>query len=483
MIQYFQLTPEILLEYVYADEPKLNEDGIKGNEKDICKSTSTMMLKSNAFGTKYMCFADENEGLDSISNLVLPLNNSETQFVVVKNKYQNFFDKFNASNIYSTKNGSVYMYEDTKYDSFIKGTQNSCDVKYDKCILHFTSRNYFGSYDSLIFQTYVYLKNKSKMYLSSFIFRRTSNLEFKAEHMLYREKLYTAQAEFDIPSVYAIFGNDNVDFNNAIEAQGVDLLENTPVGVNVYGVLSTIKGDDNYEKLKTTKIKSISIPYIYNRLDEIQIDIHESADGDYYEISPKMSLEYSSSDTSFVNYIESLGDNILAYMIMHELQLKEVWVDGDGTLHSQVTHKEYHIIDVSEDDTKIDIAKRFSTPIKYRPICSMCGWGYGAFIIDTLKVMNTVDGSSYEVTSSIQISNANKYGNRLRSIDVSNRPIVNVYNKKVSEENSTKNNLLNMNMSKGGGFVIENMTQNISSFIESTNIGVSIVELSPEDMT
>ena len=35
MIQYFQLTPNILLEYIYDGDPKLNEDGIKGNIKDI----------------------------------------------------------------------------------------------------------------------------------------------------------------------------------------------------------------------------------------------------------------------------------------------------------------------------------------------------------------------------------------------------------------------------------------------------------------
>ena len=37
-------------------------------------------------------------------------------------------------------------------------------------------------------------------------------------------------------------------------------------------------------------------------------------------------------------------------------------------------------------------------------------------------------------------------------------------------------------LNKGGGFVVENMTQNITSFIECTNIGVSIVELSPDDI-
>lgn len=496
MIQYFELTPEILLEYIYEGDPKLDEDKIKGNVKDIYEDeTSTMLLKSNAFGSKYLCFKNESEGLDSISNLVLPLNNTETQFVIAKSKYQNFYSKINASNRYLTRAGSGYVYEDTNYDAAIKETGESCDVKYDKCILHFTSRNYFGSYDSLIFQTYAYMSNKAKLYLSSFLFKKTSNLELKSEHLLYNEKLYTTQVEFDIPSVFAIFnpnqdddGDGQKKFNEALKSQGVDLLENTPIGINVYGVSGSTIGVDNYVKLKAHKIKSISVPYIYNRLDEISVKIYEANDdknredddieGDFYYINPEMSKSYP----SFVNYIESMGEDIHAYMIMHELSLREVWVDPDGESHSEITHKEYHIIDINEDDEDDLISDRFDSKIKYRPICIHSGDNYVATIIDTIKIINTVDSSSYEVTGSLQIENPYKYGCKLKRLNIKNesRPIVNVYNKKVSEENNGGKNMLALNKSRG--FVVENMSQNITSFIECTNIGVSIVELSPEDV-
>lgn len=502
MIQYFELTPEILLEYIYEGDPKLDEDKIKGNVKDIYDDeTSTMLLKSNAFGSKYLCFKNELEGLDSISNLVLPLNNTETQFVIAKSKYQNFYSKINASNRYLTKAGGGYVYEDTNYDAAIKEKGESCDVKYDKCILHFTSRNYFGSYDSLIFQTYAYMSNKAKLYLSSFLFKKTSNLELKSEHLLYNEKLYTTQVEFDIPSVFAIFNPNQDDdgegqkkFNEALKSQGVELLENTPIGINVYGVSGSTIGVDNYVKLKAHKIKSISVPYIYNRLDEISVKIYEANDaknredddieGDFYYIDPEMSKSYP----SFVNYIESMGEDIHSYMVMHELCLREVWVDSDGESHSKITHKEYHIIDINEDDEAELISERFDAKIKYRPICMHSGDNYVATIIDTIKIINTVDSSSYEVTGSLQIENPYKYGCKLKRLNIKNesRPIVNVYNKKVSDEKNAGINgtgsgsILGLNKSRG--FVVENMSQNITSFIECTNIGVSIVELSPEDV-
>ena len=476
MTQYYQLTPDILLEYIYTNDSG-NSEINKNTNKDIHDDSPTMLLKSNMFGSKYLCFKDESEGIDSFPNLVLPINNSETQFVVAKSEYQNFFSKINASNIYTTRNGSGYMYEDTNYDKDIIASGESCDVTYDRCILHFTSRNYFGNYDALIFQTYAYMKNKSKLYFASFLFKKTSNLELKAEPLLYNEKLYAKQLEFEIPSVFAIFNNQNKDFNNALKSQNVELLENTPIGVNIYGVIGNIESVDKYVRLKTNKLNSISIPYIYNRLDEISVNIEEAKDGDYYLISPKMGSSYP----SFVDYIESMGEDIRAYLVMHELQLRETWSDNSHNKHAEITHKECHIINIYDDDDDIEISKKFEEKIKYRPICVNGGLDYVATIIDTIKIMNTIDSSSYEVIGSLDIVNPYKYGKRLKRLDIKseNRPIVNVYNKKIDEVVSGSN-LINTN--RGGGFMIENNSQNITSFLESTNIGVSIVELSPEDI-
>ncbi len=324
MIRYYQLTPDILLEYVYADDPKLNND----NKKDIHDDKfHTILLKSEAFSTKYLCFENESEGFDSLSNLVLPLNNTETQFVVAKNKNNNFFSKTNSLNRFLSQTGTGYLYENTNYDENIK---DSCDVKFDKCIIHFTSRNYFGDFDSLIFQAYVYMKNKTKFYLSSFLFKKTSNLEMSTEQFLYNEKLYTTQIEFDIPSVRFILEDtiknpndgsdsndgsdedDRHDFVKALESQEIELLENTPIGINIYGVSGSIIGTDNYERLKTLKINSISIPYISNKFDAISINISESEDGDYYIIDQEIS-----NYTSIVDYIKRLGENIRIYIIFN----------------------------------------------------------------------------------------------------------------------------------------------------------------------
>jgi hypothetical protein len=176
---------------------------------------------------------------------------------------------------------------------------------------------------------------------------------------------------------------------------------------------------------------------------------------------------------------------------MHELSLKEVWVDMNNTIHSEITHKECHIIDINEDDEDFEISKKFDNKIKFRPICIYSDKDCVATIIDTIKIINTVDGSSYEATGSLDITNPYRYGKKLKRLDfkTESRPIVNVYNKNVSL-NSNKSGINSSSTSekgvvvlnKSGGFTIENMTQNITSFMESTNIGVSIVELSPEEM-
>ena len=233
-------------------------------------------------------------------------------------------------------------------------------------------------------------------------------------------------------------------------------------------------------------------------MDEISVNIIESKDGDYYEIDPEIK-----GYGTFVDYIESMYEDIRAYMVMHELCLKEVWVDSDGVTHSEITHKEFHIIDINDDDEKQTISERFDAKIKYRPICMKSGSNYSAIIIDTIKIINTVDSSSYEVTGSLEISNPHKYGKNLKRLAIKNdsRPIINVYNKKVVSGSSGSGYTVDSNTSNssnsstnsggvivvnnggvGAGFVVENMTQNITSFIECTNIGVSIVELSPDDI-
>ena len=500
MIQYFQLTPDILLEYIYNGDPKLNEDGIIDNQKDIYDDYPTILLKSKAFGSKYMCFKNETERFDSFDNLVLPLNNTETQFVVAKSEHQNFFSTLNASNMFLSRNSSNYIYENTNYDKKIIESGQSCDVKYDKCIIHFTSRNYFGGYDALIFQAYAFMSNKSKFYFASHLFKKTSNLELKAEHMLYNEKLYTTHIEFDIPSVYEIFNANNIEqhaFIKALDDQNVEFLKNTPIGIVIYGVSGSTKGTDNYTRLKTNKINSISIPYVYNRFSEIYIDISEAQNEDYYIINPI----YRANNSSFVDYIESKGEDIRAYVIMHELCLRETWIDGNNNERTEITHTEQHIISINDDDEDEEINKRIDATIKYRPICVNAGYNCNATIIDTIKIINTVDSSSYEITGSAKIENPYKYGKKLRRLMMANieeggipdkietRPIVNVYNKKEYGEkeirlgNSEKNGAGgSIPINRGTGFVIENKTQNITSFIECTNIGVSIVELSPEDI-
>lgn len=471
MIQYFQLTPEILLEYISLGDSN-------NNKKDVCGSDPIMLLKSDAFSSKYLCFKDDKpEKIDSFSHLVLPTNSMETQFVVAKGKYPNqkFFDLFNVHN--------MNMYEEVGI-TYGENVQK-CEVNYDKCIVHFTSRKFFENYDSLIFQAYIYMSDKTKFYLSSFLLEKSFDRTFKSENLLYNEKLYTTHIEFYIPSISSIIKNNNEVFNMALynaigpkmimgDSDDSDfklsdiLLQNTPIGINIYGV--TNNGNDDYKRLKTSKINSIYIPYAYNRLDEISVKITEASDGDYFIIDPEI-IGYN----SFVDYINSMGENIRSYMVMHELCLIEYNEYGD----EETTHKEHHIIDINDDDEDVDISRKFDTQIKYRPICMYSCDGCNARIVDKIKIINVVDSSSYEVEGWIDFD-PKKYGKKIQRINLAGgeavRPIINVYNKKVSEENTVPNGV------KGRGFVVENMTQNITSFIECTNIGVSIVELSPDDI-
>ena len=83
MTQYFQLTPEILLEYVYDGDPKLDLDGVDGNDKNICSDNfATILLRSDVFSSKYLCFKNDQDESDESENRIDCIN------FVIKGFYQ-----------------------------------------------------------------------------------------------------------------------------------------------------------------------------------------------------------------------------------------------------------------------------------------------------------------------------------------------------------------------------------------------------------
>jgi hypothetical protein len=143
---------------------------------------------------------------------------------------------------------------------------------------------------------------------------------------------------------------------------------------------------------------------------------------------------------------------------------------------------------VNIDDTDENIEDNlFDDPILYRPILQTKNIYY--FVIsDTLRIINNSDNTTIVKTGRLQYGNktdenVNKYGKKMLPIvDMSGQIIqANVYNKRTDKD-------LDSVIIGGGGSKIdlnnqkiENHKYNITSFIETSNVSISVNTVVPDE--
>ena len=183
--KYFQLTPEILVEYNYNDINSVN-DKSKKVTIDLGDDEFKAMVVQNGFcSTSTFLLPQDKE------HFVLPINKSESRFIQYYNGRRDLtygHSDFNST-LVSQSSGN-----DDKSD----------DILIDTFKLHFTSKNYFGDYDGFIISVTVYDKIKNKVGLLSYYIKRTDNIKLNDDPVLINQKLYTTYLEFTIPSVSAL---------------------------------------------------------------------------------------------------------------------------------------------------------------------------------------------------------------------------------------------------------------------------------------
>lgn len=476
--RYFQLTSDILIEYNYASES--GTDGkIEVNNLGINSivTTQTPYLKHYLINKNYR---DINL---STSNFVVPSNSSQTSFIKL-------LHKVGIKNTFSAPSSSTISINSFEYNT----EGNTYTMDFDKIRFHFTSKNFFGDYEGLIFQTYVYDKQKNKICLMSFRLSKTDNLTINDNPMLINQRYYTSYIEVKIPSVYKILKSYNSEFGTGKDGNSVvyetlenqlgifksnsQLMTNTPINFNLFGIKTEIV-KNTYTYYLTENIASVSIPS-KDSYDSLYVDISEAKDGDYFNIQTKVS-----DGTSFSDYMYSMGDNLNSFVIMHELRLIEHWVTYNNTLRDTVTHVEQYMVNAmttytDEHDQVVTVVNEeaLDDAMTYRPICKYGSRCFKFTIEDTLKIINTTDGTTIIKSGSYDYDKPSRYGKKMNQINLTEVPsIINVYNKRTDSELDTDTNVIRITNGNGSGTKIETNVQNITSFIEGTNIVVSIQQI------
>lgn len=460
--RYYQLTKNILLEYVYVD----TESDLTNNSTERIidlKNKNKLYITNNKFnGKKYLFCRDENGDNKSghnYENLVLGVNKNDSKMVKVLNEKTGYR--------YDTKTSDL----DTRIVTF--EDEDSCDVFFDTCIIHFTGSNYFGDYDSLIFQAFVNDLDGTQISLANILFKRTDDVELNDKPLLINQKLYTTHISFRIPSTYFMCNRSGKDFVKKI-SKYEKLQKDTPIQFNILGVKATYS-TGGFDFFNTEELNSVQIPF-FDSYKKVNVIIEEAKDGDYFNIYARVN-NGGTSTMSFSDYMYTLDANPSEYIIMHEITLWENYVDIYGSLKSVKTHSEYHLVNLStnEDDNEIDDI------IKFRPVCMYANRDVNFIIEDTLRIINTEDNTTIVKKTSKSFGNANKYGKKIGKIFNDDAPLrVNVYNKRVDED------LDFVKIQKGGSGTsaasIESHQHNVTSLVECTNIGVSIQQVSRNDV-
>ena len=452
------MTPEILVEYNYNDINSVNnQNGEVGHIINLGKK-KVEIIHNGFCSTNTFLLPQDKE------HFVLPINKSESRFIQYYNGRRDLtygHSDFNST-LVSQSSGN-----DDKSD----------DILIDTFKLHFTSKNYFGDYDGFIISVTVYDKIKNKVGLLSYYIKRTDNIKLNDSPVLINQKLYTTYLEFTIPSVSALVhsvelkeelpGEDNL----VRKLFSHQIMDNTPIIMNIYGVKSTYK-DNNYEYYNTEKISSIFIP-IVDKSNHIEVKVEKATDGDYFVIHPVV----DNNRVSFSDYIYNLSDgHPEQYIVFYELKVVEYPVANTRSIE-KTTHREQYIINAGQNDNEnSDI--NIDSIMYFRPVLRYSGLNVTFRIDVNMSIINTLDNTTIIKNSSLSVSgeDAKKYGKRMNRIYLGEIPAqINVYNKKpdidtdgVKITNSSSN------------VKIENHQHSVIGFIECANVGVSIEQIPKE---
>ena len=458
--KYFQLTPEILVEYNYNDINSVNnQNGEAKHIIDLGEDKFKAMVVQNGFcSTNTFLLPQDKE------HFVLPINKSESRFI----------------QYYNGRRELTYGHSDFNSTLVSQSSRNddkSDDILIDTFKLHFTSKNYFGDYDGFIISVTVYDKIKNKVGLLSYYIKRTDNIKLNDSPVLINQKLYTTYLEFTIPSVSALV--HSVELKEELPGEDYlvgklfshQIMDNTPIIMNIYGVKSTYK-DNGYEYYNSEKISSIFIP-IVDKSNHIQVKVEKATDGDYFVIHPVV----DNNRVSFSDYIYNLSDgHPEQYIVFYELKVVEYPVANTRSIE-KTTHREQYIINAGQNDNEnSDI--NIDSIMYFRPVLKYSGLNVTFRIDVSMSIINTLDNTTIIKNSSLSVSgeDAKKYGKRMNRIYLGEIPAqINVYNKKpdidtdgVKITNSSSN------------VKIENHQHSVIGFIECANVGVSIEQVPKE---
>ena len=394
--RWVQLSPDILLEYLYHDP--------SNPTKELATDTNDnarIHIINNPYLNGDNQFFNEDNAINQTKNVrtrsAVPIKDDKSQWASLTiQSVLNYLD-------YDDTLLSVNELE----DQLTTGNLNSPveNIIYERVRVHLSSSFEFDDNfnDGFILEAGFKDRQDNFQILSALKYLYFDNyVEFNSDRLLVGQKLYTRYIEFWMPSIKNLYDewvlnkNDTDLFANQItDNNGI------PFNANIEFKLHTL---DNVEEkngqtyLNVESTNTATIPY-EDPYANLSAKIEEADDGDYFLLYGAQSGE---SFENFINRQENEPDTDIN--VIHEIKVFE----QIGTTWVETT-----------DITNIQ-TQDFNDPFFFRPVIKNAHVAISFRIDYTLRIINTIDNSQIIRNSTLTKHNVKTYGKKLQRIDVDN---------------------------------------------------------------
>lgn len=445
--RFIQLSPQILVEYVYTDP------------------TNPTIFNTASYPIEIM--RDLHTGGSYLFNTI-----------GVAATMGNYRD-ISAASI--TPNNTKYAYLNTSvgvpyndFDPKLTNTANllqtfspQLNVQYDRVRIHFVAGFNFEDYDGIIFEVTVPRRDGTPLNLSSINFLKTDTPVFNPDPFLVGDKLYSTYIEWRVPSLFYMNNTFLKTDPNGLGwklTEGQGFLGTPPITIKASGIyLTTI--ENSYSIYDVQEINSVSIlnKDIY---DNLFAQVVESEVGDYFELSGQV------TGSTFANFIAQLNSSGGNYVVFHEVIVSEQigigFVQTSNQVFTQTTN--------------------FDEPILLRPIILNSSIAVSFAINYILRLYNRDDNTQIIKNARLISFDPKKYGRRILQINLGVVPrVANVYNKLNNDTGQQivvgGNGITSADLSREIAESLVVRTQYVTSFRDRINIKAAVSSAKIQDVT
>lgn len=441
--KYIQLTPQILVEYIYTDTilPEVIETNIGG--------ARIMLLDDSYTGTKFL-FNEDNPNTitgNYRTRSAVPVNSDRTKYAyLTDNSALNYLDyDINLPNV-STLQAQLNTAPNVPMQQ----------VQYDTIRVHLISGFSFSDADDgFVFE----VKFKDKAYnrhnLVSIAYLRTDSYEtLNPKPFIVGEKLYSKYIELKVPALSWMTneyvtspGNPNILANQITNNIGLFYQNTVDISVRSINNIDLINGQ-RFFTMANESTASLNMTDEYSLLSAVII---ESEIGDFFELFGEYnSIIYE----DFITNLEAQPNTEI--IAIHEVRVFE----------------QIGINFIQTSEHSFVQTENFGQPYLFRPIIVNSHVATSYRIDYTLRIYNKFDNTQIIRLSNFSSFDVKKYGRRIRKINLGTLPVLSKVYNTVSNSKPIIN-LQNISIDSSGAKIITK-TEFVVSFRERLKVSSSI---------